>query len=83
MVAVTEPRPFISGTLAPINTTLTVNASSVNLSSQFWGSTVNNEVHMFRGEATAVNATPARVLVWPGAMAGEDYDPFTQTHYDT
>ncbi|MCI4321917.1 MAG: hypothetical protein L3K05_06400, partial [Thermoplasmata archaeon] len=45
--------------------------------------TVNNEVRMVRGEATAVNATPARVLVWPGAMAGEDYDPFTQTHYDT
>ncbi len=38
---------------------------------------------MFRGETNAVNATPARVLVWPGAMAGEDYDPFTETHYDT
>jgi hypothetical protein len=67
----------------PINTTLTVNASSVNLSNAFWGTTVNNEVHMLRGEATAVNATPVRTLVWPGAMAGEDYDPFTNTHYDT
>ncbi|MCI4340760.1 MAG: hypothetical protein L3K11_00030 [Thermoplasmata archaeon] len=66
-----------------IGTSLSVNSSSVNLSSQFWGTTVNNEVRMFRGETDAVNATPARVLVWPGAMAGEDYDPLTQTHYDT
>jgi hypothetical protein len=68
---------------APINTTLTVNTSSVNLSSDFWGTTVNNEVRMFRGEPTAVNATPARVLVWPGAMAGEDFDPLAGIHYDT
>lgn len=65
------------------NSTLTVNTSSVNLSSQFWGTTVNNEVHMFRGETNAVNATPAHVLVWPGAMAGEDYNPLTETHYNT
>ncbi|MCI4325110.1 MAG: hypothetical protein L3K00_04400 [Thermoplasmata archaeon] len=68
---------------APINTTLTVNTSSVNLSSDFWGTTVNNEVRMFRGEPTAVNATPARVLVWPGAMAGEDFDPLAGIHYNT
>ncbi|MCI4326605.1 MAG: hypothetical protein L3K16_03080 [Thermoplasmata archaeon] len=68
---------------APIAVTLTVNSTSANLSSQFWGTTVNNEVRMFRGETNAVNATPAKVLVWPGAMAGEDYDPFTQTHYNT
>jgi len=67
----------------PTNVSLTVNTSSVNLSDQFWGATVNNEVRMFRGETNAVNATPARVLVWPGAMAGEDYDPFTDTHYNT
>ncbi|MCI4363164.1 MAG: hypothetical protein L3K13_02530 [Thermoplasmata archaeon] len=67
----------------PVGTTLGVNTSSVNLSNQFWGTTVNNEVRMFRGETNAVNATPARVLVWPGAMAGEDYNPLTDTHYDT
>jgi hypothetical protein len=67
----------------PYNTTLTVSSTSVNLSSQFWGTTQNNEVRMFRGETNAVNATPARVLVWPGAMAGEDYNPLTETHYDT
>lgn len=65
------------------NSTLTVSTSSVNLSSQFFGTTINNEVREFRGETDAVNATPARVLVWPGAMAGEDYDPFTDTHYNT
>jgi hypothetical protein len=69
--------------LPTLQSTLSVNTSSVNLSSLFWGATVNNEVRMFRGETDAVNATPARVLVWPGAMAGEDYDPLTDTHYDT
>jgi len=68
---------------APVGIALTVSNSSANLSSQFWGTTVNNEVRMFRGETNAVNATPARVLVWPGAMAGEDYDPFTDIHYNT
>ncbi|MCI4345952.1 MAG: hypothetical protein L3K07_04290 [Thermoplasmata archaeon] len=67
----------------PVGVTLAVNSSSVNLSSDFWGTTMNNEVRMFRGETNAVNATPARVLVWPGAMAGEDYNPLTNTHYGT
>lgn len=62
---------------------LTVNTTYQNLSANFWGTTVNNEVRMFRGESDAVNATPVVTLVWPGAMAGEDYDPFTNTHYDT
>ncbi|MCI4367781.1 MAG: hypothetical protein L3K08_08515, partial [Thermoplasmata archaeon] len=75
--------PIAPAASLPINTTLTVNASSVNLSNEFWGATVNNEVRMFRGESVAVNATPARVLVWPGAMAGEDYDPFADIHYNT
>jgi len=81
--AVVEARPIAPAVGAVINVSLTVNTSSANLSNLFWGSTVNNEVHMFRGEADAVNATPARVLVWPGAMAGEDYNPLTETHYDT
>jgi Divergent InlB B-repeat domain len=79
----TETHAILPATYTTLPTTLTVNRSSVNLSSQFWGTTVNNEVRMFRGETNAVNATPARVLVWPGAMAGEDYDPFTETHYET
>jgi hypothetical protein len=63
--------------------TLTVNSTPINLSGDFYGTTINNEVRLLRGETEDVNATPARVLVWPGAMAGEDYDPFTETHYDT
>ncbi|MCI4337536.1 MAG: glycoside hydrolase family 44 protein, partial [Thermoplasmata archaeon] len=79
----TELRAVGPATSPPVNVTLTIGNRAANISSQFFGTTVNNEVRMFRGEATAVNATPARVLVWPGAMAGEDYDPLTQTHYDT
>jgi hypothetical protein len=67
----------------PTNVTLSVNASSANLSDAFWGTTINNEARLLPGETNAVNATPSRVLVWPGAMAGEDYDPFTDTHYET
>ena len=78
-----EGRLILPHPAAATNVSLTVNSTSVNLSSNFWGTTVNNEVRMFRGEPDAVNATPARVLVWPGAMAGEDYDPLTNTHYDT
>jgi hypothetical protein len=78
-----EFRPTTPAASTPIGTPLTVSSSSLNLSSAFWGTTVNNEVRMFRGETNAVNATPARVLVWPGAMAGEDYNPLTNTHYDT
>jgi len=74
-----------SGAVTPsiYDTTLSVGNDSVNLSSQFWGTTVTNEVHLLRGETNAVNATPARVLVWPGAMAGEDYDPLNGIHYQT
>ncbi len=75
--------PITPSAYKQYNTTLTVGNVSANLSSQFFGTTINNEVRMFRGETDAVNATPARVLVWPGAMAGEDYDPLTDTHYDT
>jgi hypothetical protein len=81
--AALAPGPIAPAGSAPINTTLTVNTTSANLSSTFWGTTVNNEVRMFRGEPTDVNATPARVLVWPGAMAGEDFDPLADVHYNT
>jgi len=53
------------------------------LSPYFWGVTVNNEVHVLRGENEAINGTPVRVIVWPGAMAGEDFDPIANIHYDT
>lgn len=65
-----------------IGTPLVVNASSVNLSRTFWGTTVSNEVRPLHGEANDLNATPARVLVFPGAQAGDDFDPLTNTHYD-
>lgn len=78
-VAAANPSPFT----APTNSTLTVGNLTGTLGSEFFGTTLSNEVHMLRDEASAINATPARVIVWPGAMAGEDYDPFTETHYNT
>ena len=83
----TEGLAITSATPAPLtgptNSTLTVGNMTATLGPDFFGTTVNNEVHMLRDEANAINATPAHVIVWPGAMAGEDYDPFTETHYNT
>lgn len=73
----------LSPLAAPTNSTLTVGNLTGTLGPDFFGTTVSNEVHMLRNEADVLNATPARVIVWPGAMAGEDYDPFTDTHYNT
>ncbi|MCI4365806.1 MAG: hypothetical protein L3K10_07110 [Thermoplasmata archaeon] len=47
-----------------------------NLSSIFWGSTISPRALLLPHEADLVNATPIRTLVWPGAAAGDDYDPF-------
>ncbi len=77
------PLPAAPIPFSALNTTLTINGSSVNLSSLFFGTTVNNEVRPFRGESDALNATPSHVIVWPGAMAGEDYDPIAGIHYNT
>lgn len=84
-IAAARPHPAAVSPLAtsPTNLTLKVGGLTGTLSPLFWGTTVNNEVHMLHGETEAVNATPAHVLVWPGANAGEDYDPLTNTHYDT
>jgi hypothetical protein len=68
---------------APTRVTLTVNSSYSTLSPEFFGVTINNEVRLLRGETDWLNATPARTLVWPGAMAGEDYDPLNNVHWDT
>lgn len=73
----------MTGATAATNSTLTVGNLTATLGPDFWGTTVSNEVPMLRNEADAINATPSRVIVWPGAMAGEDYDPFTDTHYNT
>ncbi|HTT35789.1 MAG TPA: hypothetical protein VMH78_08005 [Thermoplasmata archaeon] len=78
-----EPQSVAPSDAAPISVPLSVGDLSSVLSPDFWGTTVNNEVHLLRGEGDAINATPTRVIVWPGAMAGEDYDPLTNTHYDT
>jgi hypothetical protein len=75
--------PIVPAATTPLNSTMTVGNQVGVLSSEFFGATVNNEVHLLRGEGNLINATPAHVLVWPGAMAGEDYDPLTNTHYDT
>jgi hypothetical protein len=77
------PTPAAIPEIDPINASLSVGGVTGYLSPDFWGTTVSNEVWPLRDEADVLNATPAHVIVWPGAMGGEDYDPLTNTHYNT
>jgi hypothetical protein len=56
------------------NATLTLNPGH-NLSSLFWGSSVSSRVHLLPNEEDLTAGTPVHVIVWPGAFAGDDYDP--------
>jgi hypothetical protein len=59
------------------NTTIELNASPIELAPGFWGTTLSARAPLFSDEYHRVHATPARTVVWPGAQAGDDYDPFT------
>jgi hypothetical protein len=61
--------------------TLTLNSTPTYLNANFWGTTVSARDPLFANESALVNATPARVVVWPGANAGDDYDPFNNLLY--
>jgi hypothetical protein len=46
-----------------------------NLSSYFWGTSVSPRVPLAPYEGDLVAGTPTNVVVWPGAFAGDDYNP--------
>ncbi|MGA8536849.1 MAG: hypothetical protein WB789_05595 [Thermoplasmata archaeon] len=56
------------------NATLTLEAGH-NLSSLFWGTTVSPRARLLPNEGSLTTGTPVSVVVWPGAFAGDDYDP--------
>lgn len=60
---------------------LNLNATGYNLSSSFWGTTVTPRVFLLPNEGPIVNATPTQTVIWPGAGAGDDYDPFNNMLY--
>jgi len=61
--------------LVPTNLTLAPGAASINLSNVFWGTTVSPRSRLLPNEGTLINATPTQIIVYPGANAGEHYDP--------
>ncbi len=67
-----SPTPQAGGAV-PVN--LTINSRGINLSSLFWGTTVTPHTPIYANVSSLVEATPARVIVWPGASAGDEYDP--------
>ncbi|MFZ1022782.1 MAG: hypothetical protein WAN87_01435, partial [Thermoplasmata archaeon] len=40
----------------------------------FWGTTISAGPSLFPNASSVVEATPARLVVWPGANAGDNYD---------
>ncbi len=72
------PSPVASNPLAPPgpneNASLSL-AAGHNLSSQFWGTSVTSRVRLAPNEGDLTAGTPVHVVVWPGAFAGDDFDP--------
>ncbi|MCI4373787.1 MAG: hypothetical protein L3K02_09145, partial [Thermoplasmata archaeon] len=59
---------------ANINATLSL-LPGHNLSNLFWGTSVSPRVHFAPNEGDLTAGTPVHVAVWPGAFAGDDFDP--------
>ncbi len=65
-------------TSSSVNVSLTLQPNaSVNLSSPFWGTSLAVSSPIGPNESDAVNATPARIVVWPAGTFGDEYNPFT------
>jgi hypothetical protein len=49
--------------------------SDHNLTSAFWGTTVAPWARLLPNEGALTTGTPNQVVVWPGAFAGDDFNP--------
>jgi hypothetical protein len=63
----------------PVSATLNISPTGTPLSSELWGTTVSPRAPLLADEGALVNSTPTQVVVWPGADAGDDYDPVNNT----
>jgi hypothetical protein len=64
----------LGGTVGPVNVILILSPTTTPLSPLFWGTTVSAHANLLPTEASLIESTPANVLVWPGANAGDAYD---------
>jgi hypothetical protein len=73
------PSGGVQGTAPSVPVNLSIAPTSFALSPTFWGTTVTPRASLLPDEGDLVNATPARLVVWPGAGAGDDYNPLNNT----
>jgi len=66
-----------------VSVNLTLNSTYYDLPSIFWGTTISARAPLLADESALIQSTPANVLMWPGAAAGDDYDPINNTIYAT
>ncbi len=66
----------------PVAVNLSLGRPTANLSPIFWGTTISPRARLGPEEGDLVNATPVGIVVWPGANAGDDYDPLTNLLYE-
>ncbi|MCI4323339.1 MAG: hypothetical protein L3K03_04885 [Thermoplasmata archaeon] len=66
----------------PVPAILNISPTGTPLSSELWGTTVSPRAPLLADEGALVNSTPTQVIVWPGADAGDDYDPVTNIMYN-
>lgn len=49
------------------------------ISSALWGTTVSPRAHLLPNQGDLVNATPVRMVVFPGAIGGDLFNPFNSS----
>ena len=83
--SVGSPTMAVFGAPAPHAGAVPVNLSDsgapFDLPADFWGSTVPVDSSVVANESEFINASPARMLVWPGGGFGDRYDPIARTLY--
>jgi hypothetical protein len=53
-----------------------------NVSPTFWGATITPRSGLVPNETQLLEAARTNVLIWPGAQAGDEYDPLTNQLFD-
>ncbi|MGA7923997.1 MAG: hypothetical protein WCA77_08485 [Thermoplasmata archaeon] len=64
-----------------VNASLALSPTSFGLSPIFWGTTISPRAHLLPEESEFLNSTPTQSIVWPGAGAGDEFDPMANVLY--
>jgi hypothetical protein len=66
---------------APVCVDVTVNSTGSPVPPGYWGTTISPRARLIPGLANMINATPSQVEVFPGAQAGDFFNPLNSTTY--